>query len=243
VEATGDAAAIEVDGLTVDRGGSEILHDLSFSVPVGRVTGLLGPSGCGKTTLIRAIVGVQIIRSGEVRVLGRAAWTGSLRQKVGYVTQAPSIYLDLTVAENLRYFARVLGAGDDDVERVIETVSLGERADHLTANLSGGQRARVSLGTALLGNPDLLLLDEPTVGLDPVLRRELWQTFRELAREGTTFLVSSHVMDEADECDDLLLMRDGNLLATETPQSLRQRTGQDRLDDAFLALIEREGTS
>jgi ABC-2 type transport system ATP-binding protein len=233
------ANAIEVDRLTVDRGGREILHDLGFSVPVGRVTGLLGPSGCGKTTLIRAIVGVQIIKSGEVRVLGRAAWSGSLRQMVGYVTQAPSVYLDLTVAENLRYFASILGAGPEDVERVIDTVSLGERADVLTANLSGGQRARVSLGTALLGNPDLLLLDEPTVGLDPVLRRDLWETFRDLAQRGTTFLVSSHVMDEADECDDLLLMRDGDLLATETPQSLRERTGQDRLDDAFLALIEK----
>jgi ABC-2 type transport system ATP-binding protein len=233
------ANAIEVDRLTVDRGGREILHDLGFSVPVGRVTGLLGPSGCGKTTLIRAIVGVQIIKSGEVRVLGRAAWSGSLRQMVGYVTQAPSVYLDLTVAENLRYFASILGAGPEDVERVIDTVSLGERAGVLTANLSGGQRARVSLGTALLGNPDLLLLDEPTVGLDPVLRRDLWETFRDLALRGTTFLVSSHVMDEADECDDLLLMRDGDLLATETPQSLRERTGQDRLDDAFLALIEK----
>jgi ABC-2 type transport system ATP-binding protein len=233
------ANAIEVDRLTVDRGGREILHDLGFSVPVGRVTGLLGPSGCGKTTLIRAIVGVQIIKSGEVRVLGRAAWSGSLRQMVGYVTQAPSVYLDLTVAENLRYFASILGAGPEDVERVIDTVSLGERAGVLTANLSGGQRARVSLGTALLGNPDLLLLDEPTVGLDPVLRRDLWETFRDLAQRGTTFLVSSHVMDEADECDDLLLMRDGDLLATETPQSLRERTGQDRLDDAFLALIEK----
>jgi ABC-2 type transport system ATP-binding protein len=232
------ASAIAVDSLLVKRGGNEVLHGISFDVPAGRVTGLLGPSGCGKTTLIRSIVGVQIVESGSVDVLGIAAGSPQLRSRVGYVTQAPSVYSDLTVTENLRYFAKVLGVGAERVDDVIETVSLGPYADQVALEMSGGQRARVSLGTALLGKPDLLLLDEPTVGLDPVLRRELWETFKGLARAGTTILVSSHVMDEADQCDDLLLMRDGHLLGTETPQSLRERTGKERLDDAFLALIE-----
>jgi ABC-2 type transport system ATP-binding protein len=232
--------AISVRSLRVSRGGGEVLHDLSFEVPGGQITGLLGPSGCGKTTLMRAIVGVQIVESGAVEVLGEAAGSGGLRTRVGYVTQAPSVYGDLSVRENLDFFARVLGASDR-VDEVIATVSLGEHVDREAGNLSGGQRSRVSLATALLGDPDLLVLDEPTVGLDPVLRRELWQTFERLARGGTTLLVSSHVMDEAAHCASLLLMREGELLATETPEGLRARTGRQSMEDAFLALIEERG--
>jgi ABC-2 type transport system ATP-binding protein len=231
-------AAIGVDGLRVQRGRKPVLHGLSFSVEAGRVTGLLGPSGCGKTTLMRAIVGVQIVEGGRVEVLGQEAGSPQLRRRVGYVTQAPSVYGDLSVRENLEFFARVLGVPARRVTETIETVSLGEHVEQPVGSLSGGQRSRVSLGTALLGEPDLLVLDEPTVGLDPVLRKELWGTFDELARAGTTLLVSSHVMDEADNCDELLLMRDGDLLATETPAGLRQRTGKEWLGDAFLALIE-----
>jgi ABC-2 type transport system ATP-binding protein len=204
----------------------------------GAVTGLLGPSGCGKTTLMRAIVGVQIVASGSVEVLGERAGSPSLRRRVGYVTQAPSVYGDLSVRENLRYFARVLGVDAGRVDSVIESVALAEHADRVVANLSDGQRSRVSLGSALLGRPELLILDEPTVGLDPLLRRDLWRMFRDLAAAGTTLLVSSHVMEEAGRCDDLLLMRDGRLLARETPEWLRRRTGQEDLDAAFLALIE-----
>lgn len=234
--------AIEVAGLTVRRGGREVLHGLSFGVAAGRVTGLLGPSGCGKTTLMRAVVGVQVVESGRIEVLGRAAGDAELRSRIGYVTQAPSVYLDLSVRENLRYFARVLGVGRERIEETIETVALGEQADQVVGSLSGGQSARVSLATALLGEPELLVLDEPTVGLDPVLRRDLWQTFRSLAAGGATLLVSSHVMEEAEHCDELLLMREGDLLATETPDELRARTGEQELDQAFLALIEeREG--
>ena len=233
--------AIAVRGLCVRRGGRPVLRDLAFSVAPGTVTGLLGPSGCGKTTLMRAIVGVQIVESGEVRVLGEPAGSRRLRPRVGYVTQAPSVYRDLSVRENLRYFARVLGAPAERIEAVIETVALGEQADQVVASLSGGQSARASLATALLGEPQLLVLDEPTVGLDPVLRRDLWATFRELAAAGATLLVSSHVMEEAEHCDELLLMRDGELLAAETPDGLRSRTGRRGLDEAFLALIEERG--
>jgi ABC-2 type transport system ATP-binding protein len=231
-------AAIDVSRLTVRRGGKTVLHGLDFSVACGSVTGLLGPSGSGKTTLMRAIVGVQIVESGSVRVLGEPAGSPGLRRQVGYVTQAPSVYADLTVRENLRYFARILGVDGRAVEATIEAVALGAEAERTVANLSGGQAARVSLASALLGQPELLVLDEPTVGLDPVLRRDLWKLFHELAARGTTLLVSSHVMDEAARCDDLLLLRDGRLLAREAPRELLERTGKQDLDEAFLALIE-----
>jgi ABC-2 type transport system ATP-binding protein len=230
--------AIEVDGLIVRRGGREVLHGLGFGVAPGRVTGLLGPSGCGKSTLMRAIVGVQVVEAGRIAVLGHPAGTAALRPRIGYVTQAPSVYGDLSVRENLRYFARVLGVPSRRIEETIETVALGEQAEQVVSSLSGGQSARVSLATALLGEPDVLVLDEPTVGLDPVLRRDLWATFASLAADGTTLLVSSHVMEEAEHCDELLLMRDGELLAAESPEALRERTGRHELDEAFLALIE-----
>jgi ABC-2 type transport system ATP-binding protein len=236
-----DGPAIGVEGLVVRRGGREVLHGLGFQVAAGRVTGLLGPSGCGKTTLMRAVVGVQIVESGRIDVLGRSAGAPELRSRIGYVTQAPSVYGDLSVRENLRYFARVLGVGHERIEAAIETVALGEQGDQVVSSLSGGQSARVSLATALLGEPDVLVLDEPTVGLDPVLRRDLWATFRDLAAAGATLLVSSHVMEEAEHCDELLLMRDGDLLAGESPDALRERTGHHDLDEAFLALIEERG--
>jgi ABC-2 type transport system ATP-binding protein len=234
----GGGETIGVEGLRVRRGGKPVLRDLSFSVASGKVTGLLGPSGCGKTTLMRAIVGVQIVEAGSVAVLGRPAGSRRLRARVGYVTQAPSVYGDLSVRENLRFFARVLGVRRGRIDEVIGTVDLGGEADRVVGSLSGGQQARASLATALLGEPDVLVLDEPTVGLDPVLRRDLWATFAELARGGTTLLVSSHVMEEAEHCDELLLMRDGELLAAESPDALRARTGRRQLDEAFLALIE-----
>lgn len=225
--------------LTVVRGGRPVLHGLGFEVAAGQITGLLGPSGCGKTTLMRAVVGVQIVESGEVLVLGRPAGAAALRTEVGYVTQSPAVYLDLTVRENLHYFARVLGAEHARVDEMLETVELADHAERLVRELSGGQRARVSLATALLGGPRVLVLDEPTVGLDPVLREHLWQTFHQLAAGGVTLLVSSHVMDEAARCDHLLLMREGSLLAALTPAELRERTGEENMELAFLRLIER----
>jgi ABC-2 type transport system ATP-binding protein len=230
--------AIVVDRLRVVRGSRVALDGISVAVGRGVVTGLLGPSGSGKSTLMRAVVGVQCIKSGAVTVLGEPAGSQPLRRRVAYTTQAPSVYGDLTVRENLRYFARILGAAGDRVEQAIETVGLGEDADHIVNALSGGQRARASLASALLGQPQVLVLDEPTVGLDPVLRRDLWTTFRRLAADGATLLVSSHVMDEAERCDDLLLLRDGRLLAAGTVAEIRERTGTDDLDEAFLRLIE-----
>jgi ABC-2 type transport system ATP-binding protein len=215
-----------------------VLDHLSLQIAPGTVTGLLGPSGSGKSTLIRSIVGVQIVEGGEVVVLGAPAGSASLRNRVGYVTQAPSVYGDLTVRENLDYFARILRVGPERIEEVLDEVGLRPQAGQRVDRLSGGQRARVSLATALLNRPELLVLDEPTVGLDPVLRRDLWVLFHSLADAGSTLLVSSHVMDEAERCDSLLLLRGGKLLAALTPDELRARTGTQDLEDAFLALAE-----
>jgi ABC-2 type transport system ATP-binding protein len=228
--------AVEATDLRVVRGGSEVLRGLDFEMASGRVTGLLGPSGCGKTTLIRAMAGTQRF-SGALRVLGRPAGDRALRREVAYAAQTGAIYADLTVSENVRYFAAVLRADAGDADRVLDAVDLDPMRDTLVGRLSGGERSRVSLAVALLGTPRLLLLDEPTVGLDPVLREQLWQTFARLARDGLSLLVSSHVMDEAARCDRLLLMRDGRLIGQETPGSLLARTRTTDLDQAFLALI------
>jgi len=231
-------AAIEIRGLRVERGGREVLHGVSLDVEPGRVTGLLGPSGSGKSTLIRSVVGVQVVAGGEVSVLGLPAGSPVLRSRIGYMTQEPAVYGDLTVRENLAYFGRIVGVGAARVEEVVARVGLVAERDQVVGTLSGGQRARVSLATALLNGPDLLVLDEPTVGLDPLLRRDLWDFFHELAEGGTTLLVSSHVMDEAARCDRLVLIREGSLLAVATPAELRERTGVEELDAAFLRLVE-----
>ena len=229
-------AAVEARDLRVRRGRRPVLHGLDFAVPRGTVAGLLGPSGCGKTTLMRAIVGVQRGVAGTLRVLGEPAGTPGLRRRVGYLTQSPAVYGDLTVRDNLRYFAAVAGAADARVRQVLHDVALEDRAGQLVATLSGGQRARVSLATALLATPELLVLDEPTVGLDPVLRRDLWALFHGLAAGGATLLVSSHVMDEASRCDRLLLLREGRLVADDEPAALLARTGGRDVEDAFLVL-------
>jgi ABC-2 type transport system ATP-binding protein len=229
--------AVTVTGLVVDRGHRRVLHGIDAVVPAGQVTGLLGPSGSGKTTLLRAIVGVQEVAGGEVRVLGLPAGTAALRARVGYVTQAPSVYADLTVRENARYFAALYGVGAAAADAAVADVGLADHAGQLVADLSGGQRGRASLACALVARPELLVLDEPTVGLDPVLRVELWERFHALAAAGTTLLVSSHVMDEAGRCDRLLLLRDGRLLADSTPGRLRAEAETDDLEEAFLALV------
>jgi ABC-2 type transport system ATP-binding protein len=234
------AAAIKVVDLRVVRGDAIVLPGLSCEVEAGSVTGLLGPSGSGKSTFMRAIVGVQKVVSGSVEVLGRPAGSADLRSRIGYMTQAPSVYADLSVGENLVFFARVLDEPEAAVDRVLAEVSMEEFRGQLVHRLSGGQRARVSLAAALLAEPDLLVLDEPTVGLDPLLRRDLWDLFHALAERGTTLLVSSHVMDEADRCQALLILRAGALLAHATPTDLRRRTGRDGLDDVFLSLIEED---
>ena len=233
--------AIEIDSLRVVRGGKEVLPGLSIGIQAGRITGLLGPSGCGKTTLMRAIVGVQVVAAGRVSVLGLPAGSRALRSRVGYVTQAPAVYDDLTVGANLRYFAKILGAAPERVAAVVETVGLTGYGEKLVSQLSGGQRARVSLATALLNEPEVLVLDEPTVGLDPVLRQELWTTFHELADRGATLLVSSHVMDEAERCDELILMREGNILAHASPADVLLQANAATIEEAFLHLVGTRG--
>jgi ABC-2 type transport system ATP-binding protein len=232
--------AIEVADLVVERGGRTVLHGIDCTITRGSVTGLLGPSGSGKTTLIRAVVGVQKVRSGTVTVLGRPAGSAALRRTVGYLTQAPSIYADLTVRENARYFAALYGLLAADADRAVTDVGLDTAARQLVGTLSGGQRSRASLACAMLSNPEVLVLDEPTVGQDPVLRADLWQQFHELAAAGTTLLVSSHVMDEAGRCDRLLLIRDGRLVGDDTPAAIRASAGTDDLEQAFLRLIRNQ---
>jgi ABC-2 type transport system ATP-binding protein len=229
--------AIEVRDLVVKRGKRVVLDGFTCSIPRGSITGLLGPSGSGKTTLMRAIVGVQIVESGYVTVLGEPAGSASLRRRMGYLTQAPSVYNDLTARENARYFASLYGLGKAAANAALDAVGLRDAADQLVANLSGGQRSRASLACALVGRPEVLVLDEPTVGQDPVLRDELWDGFRELAADGATLLISSHVMDEANRCDQLLLIREGILIADDTPAAVKDSAGTDDLDQAFLNLI------
>ncbi|MFI5689787.1 ABC transporter ATP-binding protein [Streptomyces sp. NPDC051636] len=237
--------AVQASALTVVRGPRTVLRGLDFTVPRGRITGLLGPSGCGKSTLMRAVVGTQAKVTGTLQVLGHPAGHPTLRTSIGYVTQAPSVYGDLTVRQNLDYFAAILDPGRaaadrrHDVDRVLADVDLTTHADALAGNLSGGQRSRVSLAVALLGTPELLVLDEPTVGLDPVLRRDLWNLFHDItASRGATLLISSHVMDEAERCHRLLLMREGEILADGTPDALRTRTGAETVEAAFLHLVD-----
>jgi ABC-2 type transport system ATP-binding protein len=229
--------AVKVRDLVVERGKRTVLHGINSEIPVGSVTGLLGPSGSGKSTLIRAIVGVQIVKSGTVTVLGRAAGHPANRKAVGYVTQAPSVYADLTVRENARYFAALHGLRAHEADQAIKDVGLTSAATQLVGNLSGGQHSRASLACALIGDPKLLVLDEPTVGQDPVLRADLWGRFHALAGNGTTLLVSSHVMDEAGRCDRLLLIREGRLIGDGSPAAIRARAGTDDLEEAFLRLI------
>jgi ABC-2 type transport system ATP-binding protein len=233
-----NAPAVEIAHLVVDRRGVNALNDVTLDIAAGRITGLLGPSGSGKSTLMRAIVGVQIVTSGAITVLGLPAGRPELRARVGYVTQAPSVYRDLSVRENLTYFQTILGAEASDVDRVLEQADLTSVHKRLVKTLSGGPESRVSLATALLGSPELLILDEPTVGLDPVLRRDLWALFQSLADSGLTLLVSSHVMDEASRCHDLVLMRDGQLLAQGTNSDLLARTSTSDIESAFLYLVD-----
>jgi ABC-2 type transport system ATP-binding protein len=228
---------IAVNGLRVVRSGNDVLRGVSVDIPTGGVTGLLGPSGSGKTTLLRCILGVQKIAAGTVRVFGQPAGSPALRTQIGYASQLASVYDDLTVAENLHYFATILRAPSTAVDRVLESVDLNDYTDRLAGRLSGGQRSRVSLAVAMLGEPKLMVLDEPTVGLDPVLREDLWALFHRLADRGTTLLVSSHVMDEAERCDELLLLRDGQVIAHEAPSALKRSTGTHTLDEAFLHLV------
>jgi ABC-2 type transport system ATP-binding protein len=235
---TEQEVAIAVRSLEVRRGENLVLPGISLDIRPGVVTGLLGPSGSGKSTFMRAVVGVQIVAGGDIEVLGLPAGDPELRRRVAYVTQHPSVYGDLTVRQNLEYFARILDEDEAKVEAAIEQVGLQGQVGQFSLTLSGGQRGRASLAVALLGSPELLVLDEPTVGLDPVLRRDLWRLFQGLTREGKTILISTHVMDEADRCDELILMREGEIVATGSPAELRERAGTDDIEQAFMTLAD-----
>lgn len=236
-------SAVAISRLRVRRGSTHVFDGIDLDIPRGQITGLLGPSGCGKTTLMRSIVGVQKIASGEVTVLGEPGGSRRLRHRVAYGTQGASVYGDLSVRQNLAYFAALLKAPRRDVDRAIDEVGLRAQSGQLVDSLSGGQASRVSLAMALIGAPELVVLDEPTVGLDPVLRAELWDLFRALADRGVTLIVSSHVMDEALRCDRLLLMREGRIIADTTPVSLLEDTETADPEAAFLALIRRDRDS
>ena len=229
---------VRITDLKIIRDGKTIIPDLTMHIDRGKIVGLLGPSGSGKTTIMRSIVGVQAIHAGSITVFGHEAGSKDLRTRIGYFTQSASIYTDLTCLENLRYFAQILGQSEISVHEVLELVDLTKNQKQLASSLSGGERARLALATALLGRPELLILDEPTVGLDPVLRRDLWNLFHKLADQGKTLLISSHVMDEADRCDSLFLLRDGRILAGGTPQELKAKANTDEMEVVFISLVE-----
>lgn len=235
--------AVVITNLSVTLGDQYVaLDDITLDIPAGRITGFLGPSGAGKTTLIRAIVGRQKIHGGALSVFNEPAGSPVLRSQISYMTQETSVYSDLTAAENLQYFAVVAGIARGKVsaavQEVLGAIDMTDKADVVVSQLSGGQKQRVSLGAALLGHRRLLVLDEPTVGLDPVLREQLWALFRKTAAGGTTIIISSHVMDEASRCDNLVLIRGGKLLAHETPERLCKQTKTDSVEAAFIKLVE-----
>lgn len=231
---------VSIRDLKIIRDGKTIIPNLAMDIEPGMIVGLLGPSGSGKTTILRSIVGVQAIAAGSITVLGYAAGSKELRTRIGYFTQSASIYTDLTCIENLRYFAQILGQSEMSVHEVLELVDLTKNQKQLASSLSGGERARLALATALLGRPELLILDEPTVGLDPVLRRDLWNLFHRLADQGKTLLISSHVMDEADRCDSLFLLREGRALASGTPDELKTNAHTDEMEKVFISLVEKQ---
>ncbi len=230
-------AAISATNLTVQKQGKSVLKNLTFGVEPFSITGLIGPSGSGKTTLMRTIIGAQAKTSGDLVVLQKPAGDPQLRSQIGYVTQDPAVYGDLTVLQNLRYFAAISNA-KNQIKVVLAMVDLQQHANQVVATLSGGERARVSLAVALLGDPKLLVLDEPTVGLDPVLRQHLWKLFADLTTQGVTVLVSSHVMDEAERCANILLLREGELLHHGSRQQLLTHTAATTVEDAFLTLVQ-----
>ncbi len=228
--------AVRLEGVNVAIGKTPILSDISLALPRGQIIGLLGPSGAGKTTLIRTIIGRQRISGGSAEILDEAPTSSNLRKQLGYMTQGSAFYDDLTTRQNLAYFATMRGAPASEVDEILEAVELSAQAKQLATTLSGGQRSRLSLAIALLGKPQLLLLDEPTVGVDPVLRRQLWKLFRQLSGDGATVIISSHIMDEAELCDSLILLRKGRVLAQGSPRELCQETQTDSVEEAFLQL-------
>ncbi len=232
------STAIQIEQLSVMIEGQTILDKVDLEIESGRIIGLLGPSGAGKTTLIRALVGLQSISSGKLTIFGQAAGSSKLRGQIGYMPQTAAIYPDLTLRQNLEYFATMAGQPTSQVSKILLQVDLNAQEHQLAATLSGGQASRASLAVALLTSPKLLVLDEPTVGVDPVLRQQLWAIFGQLATAGTTLLVTSHIMDEASRCEQLILIRNGQILANGSPEELSAQTKSDDIEGAFLDLVE-----
>jgi ABC-2 type transport system ATP-binding protein len=237
--------AVKIQNVSVTLGKHfEALRNVNVELPVGKVVGFIGPSGAGKTTLMRSIVGRQKLHQGKITIFGNPAGTSKLRDQISYMTQEPSVYTDLTVRENLVYFATVFGVPKHEVAKavddILQTVDLTPQSSQLVEDVSGGQKQRVSLAIALIGRPKLMVLDEPTVGLDPVLRDQLWNLFRKLAQQGTTLIISSHVMDEAERCEDLLLIRDGKILAHASPKDICKQTATSSVEQAFLKLVGKQ---
>lgn len=234
--------AVLVEGLSKRFGRIDALRDVSFAVEPGQTYGLLGPGGCGKTTLIRLLLGALRPSAGSALVLGRPVPSQETAAVVGYMPQLPALYLELTARENVSFFASLYGVRSRaSVDETLALVELADRADSPVSTFSGGMRQRASLACALVHRPRLLLLDEPTVGVDPRLRATFWGYFRRLNDEGVTIILSSHVMDEAERCHRLILLRDGRLLAEGAPADLRSQAGAPTLEEAFLAFAG-EGT-
>jgi ABC-2 type transport system ATP-binding protein len=241
------AEAARIEHLSKRFGRQEVLRDISLLLPHGQITGLLGPSGCGKTTLVNLMVNITRPSSGTVSVLGESPPLKTARMRLGFMPQSEALYNDLTATENLRFFGALFGLRGTSmtaaIERVLNLVHLKDEGRKLVADFSGGMKRRLSLAVALLHQPELLLLDEPTVGLDPVHRLELWEAFRQLADTGTALLITTHVMDEAASCDNIVMMRDGLIIAQDSPAALIERTGTDNLEAAFLIFARAQGES
>jgi ABC-2 type transport system ATP-binding protein len=236
-----DSIAIKIKNLRVNLGGTMTLDNISLDLDRGKIIGFIGPSGAGKTTLIRSIVGRQRLTSGAITIDGLPAGVPALRSRMSYMTQEPAIYKDLSVKENLEYFATMVNIARSEMQAtisdILHVVDLEAQSRQMAKSLSGGQKQRLSLAIALLGNPQIMVLDEPTVGLDPVLRAQLWELFTRLAAGGGTLLISSHVMDEADRCDDLVLIREGKVLAHDSPEALCSETHSKNIEETFLKLV------
>lgn len=234
--------AVKIKNLSIVLGGQiKALKHINLELPPGKITGFIGPSGAGKTTLIKCIVGRLEVSKGSVDIFGLPAGSPNLRSSVSYMTQELSVYTDLTVSENLGYFARMVGLSRTETAKTIkdllQVIDMPDKANTLVSNLSGGQKQRVSLAIALIGAPKLMVLDEPTTGLDPALRENLWRLFYKIAAGGTTLIISSHSMDEAGRCEDLVLIREGEIIAHDEPKELLRKTDTGSVEQAFLKLV------
>ena len=219
-------------------GKKQVLKEINLEIPYGQIYGLLGPSGCGKTTLVKIIAGISEATSGEVVVLGQAMPQLNLMSKIGYMAQSDALYGSMTASENLQFFGSIYGMSKDEIKRrtaeVMELVNLSADIHRPVQTFSGGMKRRLSLAMAIMHNPPVLVLDEPTVGIDPLLRKNIWAEFRQLAAQGITILVTTHVMDEADKCDNLAMMRDGRFIAKGTSRELQERIGAQSIEEAFI---------